>query len=671
VPIVVNVGPELKVAGGTLFVSSNSSSLWRSDGTAGGTVLLRNFPGSVLRNFTELNSKLFFTVNEDLWQSDGTTNGTIRVADFPPAASEVEIRDLKTFLGALVFTANTITYGREWWTTAPDQTATQIQDLSPLSGSPGISFASAGTNKVFYMARPGGQPNWQVRALQLNSLSPPPRGPWNGVLATAPGMFEAEDFDIGGEGAAYHDNGIVNEGGYDRVTEAVDIKPSTDTNGGFVVTLTHPGEWLEYTFNATFPAVYRLEARVAGAPGGGSFQALLDGSITTGTINVPNTGGVWTNANCGTFAVNTGLHVLRLTCITTNAMGTAGDFNWLRWNFFVSNSPPFITLTAPVPNAIYSTNSGVVLAATVTDATSNPSPVTDFFVDGQIVGSDSNSPYRFTWAATPGAHTVYARATDSFGTTGVTATRTFFVSEPEFDLNATWRYYDAGTLAGTTWRDVGFNDSTWLSGGAQLGFGDGDETTLLASGTGHSPITTYYFRRSFELRGVGSNTYASITLLRDDAAVVYVNGTETERLNLPKGTIAYTNLAITNIDNVLIGSDQAIDTFTVPRSLLVNGDNVIAVEVHQGTGTGAEFDISFALAFSMFNYSPPLALRIQSAGTNAVISWPDDQQTWRLERTLDFNSWSPATNAIVRTNGTYSRVEPMANQGFFRLRLMQ
>jgi len=343
----------------------------------------------------------------------------------------------------------------------------------------------------------------------------------------------------------------------------------------------------------------------------------------------------------------------------------------LRWNFFVYKSPPFITLTAPVQNGIYSTNSGVVLAATITDGTSQPAPVADFFIDGQLVGSDSSNPYRFTWAATPGAHTVYARATDSFGTTGVTASRTFFVKEPEFDLNATWRYYDGGALAGTTWKNPGFNDSAWLSGGAQLGFGDGDETTLLASGTGHSPITTFYFRRSFELRGVGSNTYASITLLRDDAAVVYVNGTETERLNLPKGTIAYTNLAVTNIDNAVFGSDHAIDTFSVQANLLVNGDNVIAVEVHQGTGTGPQFDISFALAFSMFNYTPPLALRIQSAGTNAIISWPDDQQAWRLERTLDFNSWSPATNGIVLTNGTFSRVEPMANQGFYRLRLIQ
>jgi hypothetical protein len=205
-----------------------------------------------------------------------------------------------------------------------------------------------------------------------------------------------------------------------------------------------------------------------------------------------------------------------------------------------------------------------------------------------------------------------------------------------------------------------------------LGFGDGDETTTLATSIGRNAITTYYFRRHFDLKGVGSNTYASITLLRDDAAVVYVNGTETERLNLPKGVIAYTNLALTNIDNALVGSDHAIDTFTVPRNLLINGDNVIAVEVHQGsTALGVQFDISFALAFSMFNYSPPLALHIEAAGPNAIISWPDDQQTWRLERTLDFNSWSPATNGIVLTNGTYSRVEPMANQGFFRLRLMQ
>src|SRR6266496_4393275 len=56
---------------------------------------------------------------------------------------------------------------------------------------------------------------------------------------------------------------------------------------------------------------------------------------------------------------------------------------------------------------------------------------------------------------------------------------------------ATWKYLDTGVDPGTAWRGPGFDDSSWASGAAQLGFGDGDEVTVIRSG-----IVTAYFRKN-------------------------------------------------------------------------------------------------------------------------------------------------------------------------------
>src|SRR5690242_17504633 len=64
-----------------------------------------------------------------------------------------------------------------------------------------------------------------------------------------PGQFEAENFDNGGEGVAYHDVEAANLGGQYRPTEGVDIQATSDTGGGFNVGWTKAGEWLRYAVN--------------------------------------------------------------------------------------------------------------------------------------------------------------------------------------------------------------------------------------------------------------------------------------------------------------------------------------------------------------------------------------------------------------------------------------
>lgn len=152
---------------------------------------------------------------------------------------------------------------------------------------------------------------------------------------------------------------------------------------------------------------------------------------------------------------------------------------------------------------------------------------------------------------------------------------------------STWRYLDDGSNQGTAWRALSFVDDAWAQGAAKLGFGMGDEVTVTrADGR---PVTAY-FRRRFSVADAGGFTELTVRLLRDDGAVVYLNGTELLRDNLPAGAITST----TNADAFVTGAGQSeYVELTVPAAALRSGDNVLAVEVHQALDSR---DLAFDLA---------------------------------------------------------------------------
>lgn len=143
---------------------------------------------------------------------------------------------------------------------------------------------------------------------------------------------------------------------------------------------------------------------------------------------------------------------------------------------------------------------------------------------------------------------------------------------------ATWRFLDNGSNQGTAWRAPGFNDSSWDAGPAELGYGDLDESTLISFGLNplNKHITTY-FRITFSVPDPTAYTTAILRLLRDDGAVVYLNGNELLRSNMPAGTIT----SSTRASSEVIGSDESeLMVSTFDPSLLVSGTNTLAVEVH-------------------------------------------------------------------------------------------
>ncbi len=158
-------------------------------------------------------------------------------------------------------------------------------------------------------------------------------------------------------------------------------------------------------------------------------------------------------------------------------------------------------------------------------------------------------------------------------------------------IGSTWRYLDDGTDQGTLWQEIGFEDGAWNAGSAQLGYGDGDEATVVSYGPDpNNKYITTYFRHTFDVNDPSQFAYILLRLLRDDGAVLHLNGFEINRSNMPPGSINY----LTHASSAVSGEAENMrHEYYIDAGYLEYGANVIAVEIHQVAGTSS--DISFDL----------------------------------------------------------------------------
>ena len=215
------------------------------------------------------------------------------------------------------------------------------------------------------------------------------------------------------------------------------------------------------------------------------------------------------------------------------------------------------------------------------------------------------------------------------------------------EQGALWKYLDDGSDQGSAWIEIDFDDGGWNSGHGELGYGDGDEVTVVGYGPDENDknISTY-FRRMFTVNNAEDIQTLTFSLKRDDGAVIYLNGNEVIRSNMPSGSISYDTYASSTVS----GSNE--DTFfewTLSSNNLTNGENIVAVEIHQISGTSS--DISFDLELNGTSYSNTVLLdSITFGGQITDVSYG---------RTIEDNIWSffgeptpGALNNTMATNGT-------------------
>jgi hypothetical protein len=260
-------------------------------------------------------------------------------------------------------------------------------------------------------------------------------------------------------------------------------------------------------------------------------------------------------------------------------------------------------------------------------------------VDAPVFGQHGGSvPAGFNLTLGAGAGTIYYTLDGSDprlpgGGISPAALSAVATSTTFIPLGDTWRYRDTGSLPAANWASPAYNDSTWSSGAAPLGYGTGDEATVVSFGpSSSSKYPTTYFRRSFNVANPATVTGLTLGLARDDGAVVYLNGTEVVRSNMPAGTIGYATFAATTVS----GNDKlVVQNFTIPPNLLVTGNNVIAVEVHQvnAGSTDLRFDLSLVQSSApsiVLNGNTTVKARLRSGTTWSALTAADFSVTHPL-----------------------------------------
>jgi endoglucanase len=200
-------------------------------------------------------------------------------------------------------------------------------------------------------------------AVNITVTSAATESPYGGTAWPIPGTIQAENFDLGGEGIAYHDSDATNNGAQYRLSDGVDIEATTDAGGGYDVGWTYPGEWMQYMVNVTEAGIYTLQARVASILTGQTFYVTMDGVNISGTMTVPNTGAyqTWQTISITTPMLTAGQHKMRV-------VETTGGYNLNYFTFLVSTAEAcasannIFVAAAPIPGNTYqwqvSTNNG-------------------------------------------------------------------------------------------------------------------------------------------------------------------------------------------------------------------------------------------------------------------------------------------------------------------------
>ena len=197
-----------------------------------------------------------------------------------------------------------------------------------------------------------------------------------------------------------------------------------------------------------------------------------------------------------------------------------------------------------------------------------------------------------------------------------------------------WKYSDAGAKPAVNWADSDYDDSSWSSGASRLGFANSGTfgTTLnryVGGGSSGTQVTTYYFRKTFTMpAGAERITSLKAALDCDDGYIAYINGVEVKRDQVASTDYSAFSTA-TNMG-------EKNDTFTFPAGTLVEGDNVIAVEVHQCNASSTDVWWNLALSYA------------QAVEVEGGIAVPPTGLTLTMRVLSQSGEWSALSTVNVR-----------------------
>lgn len=289
-----------------------------------------------------------------------------------------------------------------------------------------------------------------------------------------------------------------------------------------------------------------------------------------------------------------------------------------------------VTLLAPSSNARLTAGDDVPFQVRVSGSVHR----VEYVTAGAVLASVTAPPFAFTWSDAPqGEHSITVTAYDRDGRHGEPAQIVLRIGErPDPSIlvkrGATWAYLDDGSDQGTAWRAPGFDDRAWKRGPAVLGYGESNVRTAVSFGRDpdNKHVTTY-FRRAFEVASLETVPTLVLRLMRDDGAVVYLNGKEVVRSDMPAYPVHFRTMSL----GVLAREKQYLE-FQVDRTNLVRGRNVLAVEIHQSSGSSSDITFDLELvAGGQARLTPEPVVRDTHVPPDCEVLW---KRTWYPAKVL-------------------------------------
>lgn len=280
----------------------------------------------------------------------------------PPVISNVASSNITSSSATITWDTDEIADSLvKYGTTSGNYTDNKYDSADVTSHSIGLTGLTENTTYYYVVSSTDPSNNTSESSeYSFTTEAAPSQAPYGGIPWAIPGKIEAENYDTGGEGVAYHDTSVGNSGGKYR-SEDVDIESTSDTGGGYNVGWIDTNEWLEYTVDVTSSDTYNIELRVASPYSGRTFHLEFNSVDVTGPISVPNTGGWqnWTTVTVNGVDLSAGQQVMRIamdsnlfninyvniyqptgTVMFQNfepGNGTPGDYFWDVWQ----SSPSF------------------------------------------------------------------------------------------------------------------------------------------------------------------------------------------------------------------------------------------------------------------------------------------------------------------------------------------
>ncbi|GGH00577.1 hypothetical protein GCM10011416_18980 [Polaribacter pacificus] len=154
-----------------------------------------------------------------------------------------------------------------------------------------------------------------------------------------------------------------------------------------------------------------------------------------------------------------------------------------------------------------------------------------------------------------------------------------------------WKYYDQGNLSKNWFLKT--KSTSWKKGITPIGYGDNKVSTIINFGQAEdNKDITKYFEKEIILTDAKEFLGYEFKLQRDDGAVIYINGVELFRDNMPNTTIDASTLALTFVD---IENEDIFHNTFFENTIFKNGKNTIRVEIHQSSKSSSDCIFSLEL----------------------------------------------------------------------------